>query len=1028
MNILEIQRLRTKLTKMTTNQPFDLIKCYAVVQLVARCVSEGGWKYPHAAFKNEKNSAQILGKLQFSNFNRNFFDSPDYMNDFSEIYDMLQAMSLKDFMREFLPDYITQPDCAFDILEKVRYIEYRCLALILAKMDWLNSIGDSFDYESYSEKVRSIFTKEEWVRLDYAVNCYRLDYSSTVKKAAHDANMIFVGYNCPAEYQIALYGDVREKLVGSWTGKRRSWQNYISNGAHYIRKINGLNPKIDALDMDRAINKAAERIGNIEVATDFLQAVLVDSSNNDSKVENGFVLPKFLGRLSDNDTIAIINPSPDFLCQYPERFMAHTTFVVPYEPMAWVLSNQFLTATFIPYKDFGVYADHQIGAPTDEIREFSKVLMFTRQLSGDQINSLGLRAYNAIKEDGTFFAALPAEYVAGETVQSMFNALFTLKKIDLLPQRAFKSAPKKKVYVEAAILAEEAQIQITDHEYFYGADGKTYLKKGLEEPVLVFSEMLRTPKSIYTVYREQISSRPAENRKHPHSSAFTPEIYFWYTVSTSSSKTFGHKVEAYTCYLPTDAQRKRQLFGRGNKVKGAYASVSRFNDQDDIDDWLENTLPFKPSIHRGVLEAFKKGEGRRLLDDGHIALKTLWYLQLDVDKMADSPQTNAEKDLFFSSVGSLCLDAEPEIFAEEMETFCADKTIEETAMYWNILCRVIAFAVKNGYLADNPVEEYASSFREKRDAAITAVRAALMKKTFRIEEERSLLDYLFTVIPGKGEYISVLIRFFTGLEPNIVSALTWGDIHAVAYTGIYQFWIYRQFKNNGEDPVPLEYSEDYRRLPIVPTLSEKLRERLDDIKKKTGLTEKELRKVQIIAKDDQLQNMETAKKVTPRNINNMSKKAVGAIGIQDIIVDLPDMDEENGTKETNLASYRGDIFRSNLRYRAIECGFTESEIQYFLGLRQTSPFGKNYCDYLNSFSQLAMYQKLCRWPMASGNCEEIRPRRNDVNFPCEVSLPSAGTSAIFEIPVDRQTGLLTIHIEGEHGFHVQMGLVDNEEG
>lgn len=1024
MKIMEKTELRRKLSRMATDQPFDMIKCYATVQLVARYVSESGWKYPHAAFKNEKNCVQILEKLDFSHFDRSFFDSADYAHEFSEIYDMLQAMSLEDFIRMYLPDYITQLDCAFKILEKVRIIEYKCLALILAKKDWLNSVVDTFDDESYEPKVRNIFTKEEWVRLVYAVNCYRFDYSSTVKKAAHDAYMIFREYNCPAEYQIALYGDAREKLVGSWTGKRRSWQNFISNGAHYIRKINGLNPKIDALDMDRAINEAADRIGNIEVATDFLQAVLVDASNNDSRVEIGFVLPKFLGRLSDNDTIAIINPSPDFLCQYPERLMDHTTFVVPYEPMAWVLSNQFLAATFIPYKHFGVSsADHQTGAPADEIRHFTKVLMFTRQLSGDQINSLGLRAYNTIKESGTFFAALPAEYVAGETAQSMINALFTLKNIDLLPQRAFKSAPKKKVYVEAAILAEEVQIQVTDHEYFHGSDGKIYLKKVTEEPVLVLPEMLRTPKSIYTVYRELIYNRPAQYRTHPNSYAFTSEIYFWYKVS-QSPKTIGHKVEAYVCYLPTDMQRKRRLLSRGNKINGAYASVSRYNDQDDIDDWLEDVLPYKSSIHRGVLEAFKKGEGRRLLDDGCISLKTLWYLQLDVDKMADSPQTNAEKNLFSSNVGSLCLDAEPEIFAEEMETFCADKTIEETAMYWNILCRVIAFAVKNGYLADNPVEEYASSFREKRDAAITAVRAALMKKTFRIEEERSLLDYLFAVIPGKGEYISVLIRFFTGLEPNIVSALTWGDIHAVAYTGIYQFWIYRQFKNNGEDPVPLEYSEDYRRLPIVPTLSEKLRERLDDIKKKTGLTEKELRKVQIIAKDDQLQNMETAKKVTPRNINNLSKKAVGAIGIQDIIVDLPDMDEENGTKETNLASYRGDIFRAHFRYRAIECGFTESEIQYFLGLRQTSPFGKNYCDYLNDFSQLAMYQKLCRWPMASGNCEEVRPKRNNMNIPCEVSLPSVRSSAIFEIPVDRQTGLLTIHIEGEHGFHVQMGLVE----
>lgn len=160
MKIMEEEELRLKLSRMATDQPFDMIKCYATVQLVARVVSESGWKYPHAAFKNEKNCVQILEKLNFSHFDRSFFDSADYAHEFSEICDMLQAMSLEDFMRMYLPDYITQLDCAFEILEKVRYIEYRCLALILAKKDWLNSVVDTFDDESNEPKVRKIFTKE----------------------------------------------------------------------------------------------------------------------------------------------------------------------------------------------------------------------------------------------------------------------------------------------------------------------------------------------------------------------------------------------------------------------------------------------------------------------------------------------------------------------------------------------------------------------------------------------------------------------------------------------------------------------------------------------------------------------------------------------------------------------------------------------------------------------------------------------------------------------------------------------------
>ena len=83
------------------------------------------------------------------------------------------------------------------------------------------------------------------------------------------------------------------------------------------------------------------------------------------------------------------------------------------------------------------------------------------------------------------------------------------------------------------------------------------------------------------------------------------------------------------------------------------------------------------------------------------------------------------------------------------------------------------------------------------------------------------------------------------------------------------------------------------------------------------------------------------------------------IGIEDNCITTSD---EKGVIETNLSDYHGDIFRSNFKYRAnYTCGFTEAEACYVLGLRQSSPFGKNYCDFTNDLAQFVIYQKLCRW-------------------------------------------------------------------
>lgn len=994
---------------------FDLIKSYAAIQIVARLVRTKGWKFPHAAFKNERNAEWISDQLDI-NWSPTFLNAQNFSTEFQQIYQAFEPLTLREFLRMMLPDFITQLTRTFQILDAWQIdVENKCLALILAKKEWLRESGKNFPIETYEKRVRACFDDEQWQKLAYAVNCYEFSYKNKVLKPANDAHKVFLQYNCPPEYQIALYGEVRERLVKAWEGKNTKWQKYISDGAHYIRKINGHNPKIDALGMDDAINRAAESIGKIQKPTDFLEAVLVNEKNDDSKIENDFVYSRFVERLAPDDDILVLNPSVDFLCQYPQELLGRTTFCVLNQPMAWVLEHQF-SAKFITISDFIDYCFS--GRPAEPPR-YSKILIFSRGLSDKDLDRAIFGAAMELKEKGHFFAVLPSYFITQEYFpEHLFGVAFSIQKIDLLPQNSFSSAPRKKVLIQCGDAPSET-IEIADYEFFKGIDNKKYLKRIFELPVILDADAVYTAKSIYTLYREKLQNAPTEYRGHPYSYEFTNEIQFWYTIA-NSPRTKGPKVEAYTCYFPTEKQKKRRLLSRGKKIEGSYASVSKLNSVDEIETWCEMTLPYKERIREGVLEAFKKN--KKLLYSGRVTLKTIWYLQLDLKKIKTSPTIDAEKDMFSSSVGKLFLYEDVGKYEEEMGKYCEGKTEAEQTQCWNILSNILDYAVKEGYCKFNQIEGIALTFREKRDRSLENVRAALVKKTFILEEEKRLLNFLHEKIATDSEYLCVLIRFFTGLEPNIVSALTWGDIHRISNTEAYQLWIYQQYKNNGEELVPLESGEDYRRIPISETLYAALINRREDIENRFGLSKKQLENAQIIASDKQFRE-ENASIITPRKINELSRKAVKAIGIQEIVVDLPD--DEYGTKETNLTKYRGDIFRSNFRYRAnILCGFTESEICYILGNRQSTPFGKNYCDYLNTFSQLGLYCKLRRWDVALRSYIQELPQMQKVTVPRILPLECDGTkvNAVLEMSLDEESREITVEINSSHGFSVQVDM------
>ena len=156
--------------------------------MVARIADEKKWTYPHAAFFH---NIELISKTMNVVWPTEFLNSSTNKRDFSVIYSKFAPMTFRDFLTEILPDFVTQPSKAFAIINSLDLnIETKCLALLLAKKDWLRSVGDVFPAESYEEFVRKRYTNEQWQSLIYSVNCYSFSYRSRILLSSNTAQKI----------------------------------------------------------------------------------------------------------------------------------------------------------------------------------------------------------------------------------------------------------------------------------------------------------------------------------------------------------------------------------------------------------------------------------------------------------------------------------------------------------------------------------------------------------------------------------------------------------------------------------------------------------------------------------------------------------------------------------------------------------------------------------------------------------------------------------------------------------------------
>ena len=280
--------------------------------------------------------------------------------------------------------------------------------------------------------------------------------------------------------------------------------------------------------------------------------------------------------------------------------------------------------------------------------------------------------------------------------------------------------------------------------------------------------------------------------------------------------------------------------------------------------------------------------------------------------------------------------------------------------------------------------------------------------------------------------LGLMIRLLTGLACNIVSALQWRDFQRMSgFPGcdsLYQLSVRRQLSNDGAHYTPFEKAISYRVLPCPAILSNLLLAQKNRLMNEQT-AEADLESMPIIGKMRTGHSLQQ-QIIPPRELSKAGKTLMKSLCLPDDMIQIPN--DANGTVESNLAFYFGDIFSENHRHYCMTlCGFDEGEYAYWNGSQPPSTFAKNYCDYANPAAQLILSRKMERWGAAlsaSGGqraCKQLTVPEVTQFAHTSEGYPTSRTE--MELTVTAcSPGTISLCVDAEYGFDVSLSAIQED--
>lgn len=833
------------------------------------------------------------------------------------------------------------------------------------------------------------------------------------------------------------------KAVAQWRNAGESYDSILSFLNELVRKSNlvseiykhslsittGKSSKQDFIKTLQLFSKSGPS-GPIDAL-----CFLTEDEKTDTPLENTAVYHAVTSRLRDNETALIVEPSVAFIRKWLQDECldrCRVTFAVSDEKLRGVISAYYAEQ----HNDAEFISPNDICKRIQEAGIPNHVLVFGTRYHkiGDLISVLkghtnGVHRIYLLAPDSGFCKKELCKDICDEKISERIVTLF--------PNGISKAtSPQRKVlfqFVLANSAHDQSSQSISVNAFSLVKGNPQKLRKKVYTAQMPLQEYAEG-KSFRETYREYEMGKlqkTEKKRTRAYEVQLSEEITINFTLSRCSDG------RCYACAYVRNPEGYSAEVGLPN-LQILTKKTTRKYKENEVTNWVKTVYPYE-EIRAGGKNTSIRSEIARVYQTAYrgrsITLKTLIYCYPEIEKRLNKSEQVQLNKILGSELG----DAQVAILSHDYVGNVLAELYEEDVdgldqyVALKIISLALDAAVRRKHIAKNNLADVVERER-KRKKILNAVRGNLVKKFFTKKEMQCIYEFSKKKIKkGFYEYIGVLIRLLTGLENNVVCALKWRDLNQVSDDGcfgreLWQFNVCRKLSKNGREFSEYERCSENRKIPCAKELVEVLiKERARQLA--IAGSEECLLNQQIVQSKKGMQTTEGVAVFPPERLNACGKEAIAALGIDEQIIRFPN--PNGGIIETDLSSYRRDIFRSNYIHWAKEDKrWREGEIDFVLGNTPGIVFERNYGHFENDVSQLVLLLK--QESIAALLIDDGSVSTSDeVNWCSEAqtfySMPVSKCKRTQQnMKIVTKPGIADTHIvlEAEHGFEVIVSEVE----
>lgn len=781
---------------------------------------------------------------------------------------------------------------------------------------------------------------------------------------------------------------------------------------------------------DSSFKVAALNLKEIDSMTT-IAGMFYGSERDDAPFELSCYLPYVDDMIKSAKRTLVVNPSPHMLAKL-KKTNRKISCIVTDDTVASLYKLDYKKADFYTFEDLIKHLNRGSNntnslAKSLDLGLYELILVTARDYKITQI----IQAFSLGNYKGRIIALMPENVLARkerEFAKQMRECGMQINGILLLHGKMLGSSPKYKMMMDISI-----SNQYKDHEIPVLKSSYDPAKKELQvfcAEITIKSSLLMKPIKL----RQKLRSLDPTKENKPKQNYNVRTYHLTEAILLSYNIPGGKRQGKYIYIYYKPNTKEGKLIGEQIKNKKVI-KVMRSNPNDEYIEEIERASldgRIRPKVIADLLNEYENRYDE-------LSFKDLWFICYD-DLLEISFREIFAEFLFFNPNRSLAKLKPSKASGNDIRSALMSLLTPKDGRgikYLKTLNTICKMARKKGLLFRNPVlelleEESREASREERE-----IRNANVKKTFEISEEVSMINFLLEPESGEvlpkcitsGYWFMALIRLLTGISLGEASALVWDDYRhnstGVSYLHIEKYVDYAgkfiHYDASGQETRSLDKE-------ISTFLDRFIMQRRDYLIIECGMNENRLTEMLMVL--DYAQPDPNSAAIRGK-LRDYCQLLIEQAKIPELILEIP---TEDGTKETDVNQYSGDIFRSNFILKAKLAGYTEGELDHSVGLTSYRPFEHNYCDFYNDMSIYIRACKLARWTCLLENESMFtQPTYEKYTFEKQNTVQVVGkgnmvptTDIITNVTNSSPKSKIHIGIESNHGVQGHISVIEKK--